>query len=190
MDLVGKLAAPDSPYAQLLAYAPTALAPAVELTGSGEKLPAWVPLLYHYERLADPEYQRKLKGGEGVIGSWTSKSGKALGDLKTRLRGETDDQKLEKRDRQAYPHLTVYQETLRQAAAQVLSPRAAHQLVRDTYLEAEALVGEPEKPANRNAWALTRLRSVLSASNPREAVFWSLFERPLEQVWSVLQPLL
>ncbi len=186
VDLVGKLAAPDSPYAQVLAYAPEALAPAVLLTDTGEQLPAWVPLVYHYERLADPEYQRELKGGEGVIGTWTSKSGKALGDLKTRLRGETDDQKLEKRDRQAYPHLTVYQETLRQAAAQALSPRAAHQMARDTYLEAEALVGEPGKPANKNVWALTKLRSVISSGNPQEKVFWTLFERPLEQVWSVV----
>jgi type VI secretion system protein ImpL len=186
VDLVGKLAAPDSPYALLLAAVPEALAPAVQLTGSGESLPAWVPLVYHYERLADPEYQRELKGGEGVIGSWTSKSGRALGDLKTRLRGETDDQKVEKRDRLAYPHLTVYQETLRQTAAQALSPRAAQRLVRETYLEAEALVGEPEKPTNKNAWALTRLRGVLSAGSPQEQVFWRLFERPLEQVWSVL----
>ncbi|HSH70447.1 MAG TPA: type VI secretion protein IcmF/TssM N-terminal domain-containing protein, partial [Deferrisomatales bacterium] len=186
VDLVGKLAAPDSPYAQVLAYVPEALAPAVQLTRAGEQLPAWVSLVYHYERLADPEYQRELKGGEGVLGRWTSKSGKALGNLKTRLRGETDDQKLEKRDRQAYPHLTVYQETLRQVAAQASSPRAAHQMARDTYLEAEALVGEPGKPANKNVWALKKLRSVVSSGNPQEKVFWDLFERPLEQVWSVV----
>jgi type VI secretion system protein ImpL len=157
------------------------------LTAGEETLPEWVPLAFHYRRLADPEYQRELKGGEGVLGRWTAKGGRLLGDLKTGLRGESDESKLVKRDRQALPYLTVYQEALKQAAAQTVSPKAAHLEVLATYQEAGTAAGEPQKVVNRVFWAQAQLRGELSSGNPREEPFWGLLVRPAEQVWRVLQ---
>ncbi|MEW6486356.1 MAG: type VI secretion protein IcmF/TssM N-terminal domain-containing protein [Thermodesulfobacteriota bacterium] len=186
IELAGRLAGPESPYQRVMADAAEGLAPAVGLAKTLDDVPEWVSLLYRWERLGNPEYQKALKGAEGVMGRLVSRGGKVLADLRARFSGQADEARVVEQDTRGVALVAAYQESLRQMAAAVQAPAAAYQAAREAYVEAETRVGEPQQPVSRNAWAQARLSSLLSQGRPREAVFWQLLAEPTSQVWGVM----
>jgi type VI secretion system protein ImpL len=176
----------SSPYLRLLKSCPEALKPAVDLGGGPRDVPAWVPLLFRYERLRQPEYQQALKGGQGVVGKVASQGGMLLGKLWEKMEGQAQEGAVAAEDVKAFPYWAAFQESLTKMSERVHTPQTSYQAAKDTFAEAETGVGEPQQPVTRAYWSLAGLKRTLGRGTGGEEVFWQLLNRQADQVWSVL----
>lgn len=186
MQLVARLVGKESPYLRLLTEAESALQPPLELAEKPEDVPDWVRALLRYQKLNDPDYQKQIGGGPGVLDKLASKGGKVVKTLKSAVQGSGDEKKQMEQDQKALPHLLDYYETLKKIAESVQAPQAAFQLAKDVAIEAESVVGEPKQLMNKNVWDQARIKGYLGSGTPGENVFWQFQARPGENVWAVL----
>jgi len=181
--LVGKK---ESPYVKLLADLPKQLAPAVEGVEQSDEIPAWVALVYRYEKLVDPNYQSALAGGDSLVGKVVKKGEAALGKLKIKPKGAGSEEDEFALDKKLIPLVNAYQETATQVGEKTQAAKASFLLAKEVYVEAQALVGEPQQSMNKNEWARQRIRELLGKGQAAEDVFWFLLARRGEQVWDVV----
>ncbi len=186
LQLVTRIVGKESPYTRLLAQAEAALQAPLELAEKPEQIPDWVRALLRYQKLNDPDYQKQIGGGPGVLDKIASKGGKAVKTLKSALQGMGDEKKQMEQDQKALPHVLSYHETLKKIAESVQAPQAALQLAKDIGIEAESVVGEPKQAMNKNVWDLARIKGHVGSGTPSENIFWQFVARPSENVWAVL----
>jgi len=185
LQLVARIVGKESPYVRFLTAAQTALQPPINLAEKPEQIPDWVSALDRYQQLNDPEYQKQIGGGPGVLDKLASKGGKVAKTLKSAVQGGDDKKQLEQ-DQKALPHVLSLQEGLKKIAESAQAPQAAFQLAKDVGLEAESVVGEPKQVVNKNFWDLARIKGYVGRGTPAENVFWQFAARPSENVWAVL----
>jgi type VI secretion system protein ImpL len=186
MQMVARLVGKESPYTRFLAEAESALQPPLELADKPEQVPDWARALLRYQKLNDPDYQKQIGGGPGVLDKLASKGGKVVKTLKSALQGSGDEKKQLEQDQKALPHVLSYHETLKKIAESVQAPQAAFQLAKDVAIEAESVVGEPKQAMNKNVWDQARIKEYAGHGTPSENIFWQLVARPGEHVWAVL----
>lgn len=180
--LVGKK---ESPYIKFLADLPKQLAPAIEGVEQSEEIPAWVALVFRYEKLVDPSYQAALASGDSLVGKVVKKGEAALGKLKVKKGADSEESELTV-DKKAIPLVNAYQETVTQVAEKAQSAKASFLLAKEVYVESQTLTGEPQQSMNKNEWARERLRELLGKGQAAEDVFWFLLARRAEQAWDVV----
>ena len=186
MQLVARIVSKESPYTRLLTDIEAALQPPLELADKPEQVPDWVRALLRYQKLNDPEYQKQIGGGPGVLDKLASKGGKVVKTLKSALQGSGDEKKQMEQDQKALPHVLSYHETLKKVAESVQAPQAAFQLAKDVGIEAESVVGEPKQTMNKNVWDQARIKEYVGRGTPSENIFWQFLARASENVWAVL----
>lgn len=186
LQMVAHIVGKESPYTRFLAEAESALQAPLELAEKPEHVPDWARALLRYQKLNDPDYQKQISGGPGVLDKLASKGGKVVKTLKSAVQGMGDEKKQVEQDQKALPHVLSYHETLKKIAESVQAPQAAFQLAKEVAIEAESVVGEPKQPMNKNVWDQARIKGYVGSGTPSENIFWQLLARPAENIWAVL----
>jgi len=186
LELAALLSSDNSPYLKLLSDVNQQLAPMLALESHQESIPAWVPLVARFNKLMQPDYQKNLQSGGGMMDTLVDKGSKALGKMKSLVQGIDTNDAIFYEDKKAYPLVNLYFSSLAQLGEQTQSTFASYETVQRVAIELDKLIGEPEQIMNRNEWAKKQLKKIVGQNQMSENIFWHLLDYQAKQLWWVL----